>query len=504
MSDSEHSTVTYTSVSEDDPDIGSPGVDGPPIMPEDPYAYIPGPEVPPSPDYIPGPEGPPSPDYVPGPEEPEQGHTPLLLHTFIVSEPVYPYHRGYIPRVRNLKEDPEEDDEEDPADYPADRGDRDDEESSDDDDDAEEEHLAPADPAAVAYSADRPHPMPCRTTPGPGYEVGESLAAGTARQEPSRDCTTTPRGVNQRLLSWLLTFDQEEEIHNILSWNDASINSFRLAQSMECAYELYTSECISLRLWYKAQQSEITLETVFRISNCTVENQVKFATCTLMGTALTWWNSHARTVTNEVAYAMTWSDLKKKMTTKYCPRNEIKKIEVELWNLKVQGTDVVAYNQRFQELALLSDRMFPEETDKIERYVGGMPDSIYSSVVASKPKTMQEAIEMATELMDRRNNTLAERQAENKRKIEDIHANTQRSLATWPRTVGAGLRLQTTTTAITITTTTATTTTTVTTTTKEPKGQIPMPSFALSVGLQATSGATAPSGRTRIREMVTV
>ncbi|GJY71867.1 hypothetical protein Tco_0475570 [Tanacetum coccineum] len=52
-------------------------------------------------------------------------------------------------------------------------------------------------------------------------------------------------------------------------------------------------------------------------------------------------------------------------------RNEIKKIEAEMWNLKVKGTDVVAYNQRFQELALLYDRMFPEETDKIERYVGG-------------------------------------------------------------------------------------------------------------------------------------
>ncbi|GKF35855.1 hypothetical protein Tco_0112613 [Tanacetum coccineum] len=64
----------------------------------------------------------------------------------------------------------------------------------------------------------------------------------------------------------------------------------------------------------------------------------------------------------------------------------------------VKGTDVVAYNQRFQELALLCDRMFPEVTDKIERYVGGMPDLIYSSVVASKPKTMQEAIEMATDM----------------------------------------------------------------------------------------------------------
>ncbi|GKF68316.1 hypothetical protein Tco_0197995 [Tanacetum coccineum] len=83
-----------------------------------------------------------------------------------------------------------------------------------------------------------------------------------------------------------------------------------------------------------------------------------------------------------------------------------------MWNLKVKGTDVVAYNQCFQELALLCDsRMFPEETDKIERYVSGMPDLIYSSMVASKPKTMQEAIEMATELMDRRINTFAERQA---------------------------------------------------------------------------------------------
>ncbi|GKG37046.1 hypothetical protein Tco_0447219 [Tanacetum coccineum] len=82
-------------------------------------------------------------------------------------------------------------------------------------------------------------------------------------------------------------------------------------------------------------------------------------------------------------------------------------------------------NQRFQELALLCDRMFPEETNKIERYVGGMPDLIYSSVVASKPKTIQEAIEMTTELMDRRINTLAERQTENKRKFEDAPRNNQ-------------------------------------------------------------------------------
>ncbi|GJX87181.1 putative reverse transcriptase domain-containing protein [Tanacetum coccineum] len=57
--------------------------------------------------------------------------------------------------------------------------------------------------------------------------------------------------------------------------------------------------------------------------------------------ALTWWNSHVMTVTHDVAYAMTWVDLRKKMTDKYCLRNEMKKLEAELWNLKVIGTDVV-------------------------------------------------------------------------------------------------------------------------------------------------------------------
>ncbi|GJV96213.1 putative reverse transcriptase domain-containing protein [Tanacetum coccineum] len=81
---------------------------------------------------------------------------------------------------------------------------------------------------------------------------------------------------------------------------------------------------------------------------------------------------------------------------------------------KPVSTDVVKYNQRFQELALLCVRMFPEESDKIERYVGGLPDMIHGNIVASKPKTMQEAIEMATELIDKRVSTMAERQAENR------------------------------------------------------------------------------------------
>ncbi|GJV01806.1 putative reverse transcriptase domain-containing protein [Tanacetum coccineum] len=149
-----------------------------------------------------------------------------------------------------------------------------------------------------------------------------------------------------------------------------------------------------------------------------------FSTVPLEG-ALTWWNSHVLTVSHDVAYAMTWADLRKKMTDKYCPRNEMKKLEAELWNLKVKGTDVIGYNQRFQEPALLCVRMFPEESDKIEKYVGGLPDMIHGNIIASKPKTMQEAIEMTTELMDKKVSTIAERQAENKSKFENTSRNNQ-------------------------------------------------------------------------------
>ncbi|GJU14265.1 putative reverse transcriptase domain-containing protein [Tanacetum coccineum] len=45
------------------------------------------------------------------------------------------------------------------------------------------------------------------------------------------------------------------------------------------------------------------MESVFHISGCAIDNQVKFATCTLLGAALTWWNGHVRTLGHDAAYA---------------------------------------------------------------------------------------------------------------------------------------------------------------------------------------------------------
>nr|GEW93723.1 putative reverse transcriptase domain-containing protein [Tanacetum cinerariifolium] len=93
---------------------------------------------------------------------------------------------------------------------------------------------------------------------------------------------------------------------------------------------------------------------------------------------------------HDVAYAMPWKTLKNMKTDKYCPRREIKKLEIKLWNLK---------------------------------YVSGLPDMIQGCVMASKPKKMQDAIEFSIELMDQKIRTLAERQAKNKRKFDDTSRN---------------------------------------------------------------------------------
>ncbi|GKD32658.1 hypothetical protein Tco_1248167, partial [Tanacetum coccineum] len=65
------------------------------------------------------------------------------------------------------------------------------------------------------------------------------------------------------------------------------------------------------------------METVFHISNCPERYQVKYATCTLLDSALTWWNSYKRTIGTDDAYALSWRELLKLITEVYCQRNEI-------------------------------------------------------------------------------------------------------------------------------------------------------------------------------------
>ncbi|GJW21745.1 putative reverse transcriptase domain-containing protein [Tanacetum coccineum] len=137
------------------------------------------------------------------------------------------------------------------------------------------------------------------------------------------------------------------------------------------------------------------MKSVFNISSCAIENQVKFATCTLLGAALTWWNGQIRTLGPE-AYAMTW---------------------------EVKGNDVPAYTERFQELTLICTKFVANETEKVDKYISGLPDNIYGNIKSARPKTLDETIELANDLMDQKLRTYAERQSDNKRKADDSSRN---------------------------------------------------------------------------------
>nr|GEV83896.1 reverse transcriptase domain-containing protein [Tanacetum cinerariifolium] len=179
---------------------------------------------------------------------------------------------------------------------------------------------------------------------------------------------------------------------------------------------------------YKLRALIENMESVFQISGCAIKNQVKFATCTLLDAALTWWNSQIRSLGPD-GYSMTWEVLKKKITDKYCPQDKIKKQEIELWNLKVKGNDVPTYTERFQELSLICIKFVANETKKINKYISRLPDNIYRSVKSSKPKTLDETIELAKDFMDQKLRTYAERQTNNKKKADDLSINNHGNFA---------------------------------------------------------------------------
>nr|GEY88211.1 reverse transcriptase domain-containing protein [Tanacetum cinerariifolium] len=141
-------------------------------------------------------------------------------------------------------------------------------------------------------------------------------------------------------------------------------------------------------------------ESVFSRSNCVEENKVTFATGTLTDDALSWWNAYTQPIRIEQANKITWTELKRLLTNKYCPRTEVKKLEDEFYNLVLKGNDLKTYIRRFQKLAILCPNMVPNSKKLMEVFIGGLPRSIEGNVTASKPQTLEEAITITQRLME--------------------------------------------------------------------------------------------------------
>ncbi|GKA90082.1 putative reverse transcriptase domain-containing protein [Tanacetum coccineum] len=121
-------------------------------------------------------------------------------------------------------------------------------------------------------------------------------------------------------------------------------------------------------------------ESVFGISECAERSKVKFAAATLQ---------------------------------------EVQRLENELMNLKLRDTNITAYTQRFNELALLCPEAVPTEKKKVKLYIKGLSENIKGETTSSRPVVLSEVVCMAHTLMEQKIQDKAERVAENnKRKWE--------------------------------------------------------------------------------------
>nr|GFA99506.1 hypothetical protein [Tanacetum cinerariifolium] len=132
---------------------------------------------------------------------------------------------------------------------------------------------------------------------------------------------------------------------------------------------------VELRIWFEKTKS------VFEINECAEGKKVKFAAATLERPALTW------------------------------------------WKIKVKEYNVLAYTQRFNELALMYPRMVEPERVKVDAYIWGLMDNIKGKVTSSKPVDLNEAVCMAHKLMEQKSQTRDARILEGKiRKWESLQS----------------------------------------------------------------------------------
>ncbi|KAI3704519.1 hypothetical protein L1987_74741 [Smallanthus sonchifolius] len=193
---------------------------------------------------------------------------------------------------------------------------------------------------------------------GSGTDRGGAGGSGTAGDAPNRKCTYKA----------------------FLSCNPRNFNG--------------TEGAVGLMRWIEK------MESVIDISECTADCMVKYSTCTLTDKALTWWNSQVKTLGRQIAYQLTWEELKAMVIEEYCPRNELQKLESEMWNLQMIGDDVAGYTDRFNELASLVPHMVTPEYKKVERYLWGLAPQIRSLVTSSNPMDAKSAITLAFKLRD--------------------------------------------------------------------------------------------------------
>ncbi|GJS16982.1 reverse transcriptase domain-containing protein [Tanacetum coccineum] len=196
------------------------------------------------------------------------------------------------------------------------------------------------------------------TTPPPDYPFDETIFAELDNSmAPKRTSTSAAPPMTQAAIKKLVADSVaaalEAQAATMANTDNTNRNTGQRETPVarKCSYKEFmscqpfnfkgTKGAVGLIRWFERTES------VFSRSNCTEDCKVKFATGTLTEEALSWWNSFAQPIGIEEAYKITWSEFKKLLIKKYCPRTEVKKMEDEFYNLTVKGNDLKTYVRRF-------------------------------------------------------------------------------------------------------------------------------------------------------------
>nr|GEV54644.1 reverse transcriptase domain-containing protein [Tanacetum cinerariifolium] len=489
MSLDSHATITYTLMSSYEVIVnGYFGMPMDPLDPyvqlvmEAPPSpdYIPRPEAPPSPDYVLGPKAPPLPDYIPGPEYPE--YLPPADDVLPAEEQPLPTavsHTAELPRFITDSEpemDPEEEDgddeksEEDSIDYSTSRGnddadddgddlseddaDDEDEEKSLDSEEKEEEDLALTDPAPALHSSistsedsDETEPFEegeTTATPPPfGYHVAARISVRPHIPMPFRSeskverllaiprpplslVSPTSYPLPPILMPLPIFTSLPPPPHIILPHTRASMvlmrsatpSTFILAPRSRTP-SIGTPLMLPIPLPTSLFPLPLLLPSTFGSesipgADMPLRKRARFTNPT--GGYEVGESSIAAAASTLVTQIKALQ--RDKMAPKRARTTRANPDPTKTTTATVPMTQEAINN-------LIAQRMFPEESDEIKRYVGGLTEMIWGHVMSYEPKSMQKAIEFANDQMDQKILGIVDCQDDNKRKFDNTLRNQQ-------------------------------------------------------------------------------
>nr|GEX64710.1 reverse transcriptase domain-containing protein [Tanacetum cinerariifolium] len=183
--------------------------------------------------------------------------------------------------------------------------------------------LSPISDSQYFFPSKEISPKDTKTSVSPSSVVGSS---SPIRLPPKRTSTSETPAITlatiQRLITDVIATALETQAINTNDTNRniepretpvAKRGNYKEFISCQPFYFNGTEGAVGLIHWFERT------ELVFSRSNCAEENRVTFATGTLTDDALSWWNAYAQPIGIEQANKITWTDLIRLLTNKYCP-----------------------------------------------------------------------------------------------------------------------------------------------------------------------------------------